>query len=135
MWYYDAEGIIRSSGINFIKDLPYFLALLLAFQRFDDSAWGNCSMMKQTDSKVAVEMYGPDGESKLISTGTDQLSYIRGRYGIVGRSTQVLRAKISGDDSDGDYVLKISYPEELRSVKRRVGVRSCPGRSLVQMSF
>jgi len=80
--------------------------------------------MKQTDSKVTVEMDGPDGDSKLISTSTDRLSYIRGRYGIVGRSTQVLRAKISGDDSDGDYVLKISYPEELRVPEHKMVARA-----------
>ncbi|KAF8877420.1 hypothetical protein BD779DRAFT_1677315 [Infundibulicybe gibba] len=34
VWYYDDRNTVQSFGINFLHDLPYFLVLLLAFQRF-----------------------------------------------------------------------------------------------------
>ncbi|KAG2130825.1 uncharacterized protein EDB93DRAFT_1331954 [Suillus bovinus] len=34
IWYYDRQGIIQCSGINFIQDLPRFMMLLYALQRF-----------------------------------------------------------------------------------------------------
>ena len=123
VWYYDTEGVIRSSAINFMTDLPYFLALLLAFQRFDDSAWGICSAMNQTNSEVTVKMHGPDGKPKLVSTSMEESYHIKRHYGIVGRSTRVLSAKISGDDSD-DFVLKIPYPEVFRIAEHDMVIRA-----------
>ncbi|TFK33606.1 hypothetical protein BDQ12DRAFT_727641 [Crucibulum laeve] len=35
IWWFVRQIIIQSTGINFVKDLPYFMALLLAFQRFN----------------------------------------------------------------------------------------------------
>ena len=40
VWYYDRQGVIQSNGIDFVKDLPRFLVLLLAFQRFELLDWG-----------------------------------------------------------------------------------------------
>ena len=42
MWifYFDRQGILQSDGIDFIRDLPRFLVLLLAFQRFELRDWG-----------------------------------------------------------------------------------------------
>ncbi|KAG1768250.1 hypothetical protein EV702DRAFT_979512, partial [Suillus placidus] len=40
VWYYDRQGIIQSSGIDFMKDLPRFMVLLYALQRFNLSDWG-----------------------------------------------------------------------------------------------
>ncbi|KAG2125388.1 hypothetical protein DEU56DRAFT_573329 [Suillus clintonianus] len=35
IWYYDRQGIIQCSGINFIQDPPRFMVLLYALQRFE----------------------------------------------------------------------------------------------------
>ncbi|KAG1766875.1 hypothetical protein EV702DRAFT_1148959 [Suillus placidus] len=40
IWYYDLQGIIQCSGINFIQDLPRFMVLLYALQRFKLHDWG-----------------------------------------------------------------------------------------------
>lgn len=40
IFYFDRQGIIQSDGINLLADLPRFLVLLLAFQRFDLEDWG-----------------------------------------------------------------------------------------------
>ncbi|KAJ6493538.1 hypothetical protein C8R47DRAFT_1213824 [Mycena vitilis] len=40
IWYYDREGCIQSTGIDFVKDLPRLIVLLFAFQRFESVHWG-----------------------------------------------------------------------------------------------
>ncbi|KAJ1304185.1 hypothetical protein OPQ81_008585 [Rhizoctonia solani] len=40
VWWYDRQGAIQSSGFDFVKDLPHFLILLLALQRFHIGNWG-----------------------------------------------------------------------------------------------
>ncbi|KAF9007478.1 hypothetical protein BDQ17DRAFT_1422843 [Cyathus striatus] len=37
---YDRQNAIQSSGLNFVEDAPYFIALLLALQRFGMADWG-----------------------------------------------------------------------------------------------
>ncbi len=40
IWWYHHQGVIQTTGINFLTDLPHFLALLFALQRFDVEDWG-----------------------------------------------------------------------------------------------
>ncbi|KAJ7109906.1 hypothetical protein C8R44DRAFT_743248 [Mycena epipterygia] len=40
IWFYDREGCIQSSGIDFIQDLPRLIVLLFALQRFELRHWG-----------------------------------------------------------------------------------------------
>lgn len=40
IWRYDRECVIRCFAFNFIDDLPRFLVLLLAMQRFENRHWG-----------------------------------------------------------------------------------------------
>ncbi|KAF9007474.1 hypothetical protein BDQ17DRAFT_1350704 [Cyathus striatus] len=40
IWWYDRQNAIQSSGLNFVEDAPYFIALLLALQRFGMANWG-----------------------------------------------------------------------------------------------
>ncbi|KAH7891045.1 hypothetical protein F5I97DRAFT_2071494, partial [Phlebopus sp. FC_14] len=39
VWRYDRQGAIQCSAINFMLDLPRFLVLLSAMQRFDNRSW------------------------------------------------------------------------------------------------
>ncbi|KAJ7211218.1 hypothetical protein GGX14DRAFT_362686, partial [Mycena pura] len=40
IWYYDREGCIQTTGIDFTQDLPRLIVLLFAFQRFGLKHWG-----------------------------------------------------------------------------------------------
>ncbi|KAI0758708.1 hypothetical protein C8Q74DRAFT_259448 [Fomes fomentarius] len=40
IWWYDRQGGIQTTGIDFLRDLPRFLALLFALQRFELEDWG-----------------------------------------------------------------------------------------------
>jgi len=54
MWifYFDRQGILQSDGIDFIQDLPRFLVLLLAFQRFELRDWGVIPELNPSPSLV-----------------------------------------------------------------------------------
>jgi len=38
--HFDREGLIHTSGLNYINDLPHFLALLFVLQRLSPEQWG-----------------------------------------------------------------------------------------------
>ncbi|KDN33785.1 hypothetical protein RSAG8_13114, partial [Rhizoctonia solani AG-8 WAC10335] len=40
VWWYDRQGAIQSTGIDFIHNLPHFLVLLFVLQRFTLADWG-----------------------------------------------------------------------------------------------
>jgi hypothetical protein len=50
IWYYDWQGTVQSSGINFTEDLPRFMALLYALQRFHLEDWGRNVAFKPDES-------------------------------------------------------------------------------------
>jgi len=52
IWYFDRQGIIYSRAISFIKELPRFLVLLFAFQRFCLEDWGVISILNPNATRV-----------------------------------------------------------------------------------
>ncbi|KAN0086250.1 hypothetical protein V8E55_007384 [Tylopilus felleus] len=63
-WRYDRQGTIQCSGFNFIQDLPRFLVLLLATQRFRERHWG---LNPDIDPK-----FGPRPESHKTTLSGDK---------------------------------------------------------------
>ncbi|KAG2065069.1 hypothetical protein BDR04DRAFT_1060995 [Suillus decipiens] len=123
IWYYDRQGIIQSSGINFIQDLPRFMVLLYALQRFDPHDWGRnkdflpvevegkrCHEFKIKDDKI--------GEVDLL-LHTDHDDRVT-RYGLQGRATNIIPVtsealtKKYGNFQDG-MVAKIFWGEASRT--------------------
>ncbi|KAG8895404.1 hypothetical protein FRB99_000606 [Tulasnella sp. 403] len=47
LWWYDREGIICSTGLDFVKDLPWYIVLLITFQRLDNQGWGILPLITQ----------------------------------------------------------------------------------------
>ncbi|GLB44606.1 hypothetical protein LshimejAT787_1702330 [Lyophyllum shimeji] len=66
IWYYDRQGIMQSDGIDFVQDLPRFLVLLLAFQRFTLEDWGVIEALNPT----AVQAHTPDDRLALPTKRT-----------------------------------------------------------------
>ncbi|KAF8068621.1 hypothetical protein FPV67DRAFT_1415344 [Lyophyllum atratum] len=96
IWWFDRQGAIQTTGIDFIQDLPYFVALLVAFQRFNKADWG-----------IIEKLYKPSGydENKSITTEmevgdkiivADHLEPFSSHYSLVGRGTHVLLALGAG---------------------------------------
>ncbi|KAH7922717.1 hypothetical protein BV22DRAFT_1131225 [Leucogyrophana mollusca] len=92
VWRYDRQGTIQCSGINFVQDLPRFLVLLLAMQRFGDNQWGRNEQFKAKKSgderwyTIRVDDHPNPVELRLPLSA-------RGRAfhsGLKGRATNVL---------------------------------------------
>ncbi|KAG9080253.1 hypothetical protein FRC06_006892, partial [Ceratobasidium sp. 370] len=52
VWMVDRQGAIQSSGLNFVEDLPYFLAFLVILQRLDITEWGYNTTLDPTIGQV-----------------------------------------------------------------------------------
>ena len=105
IWWYDRQGAIQTEGINFVQDLPRFLVLLFAFQRFELDNWGfNISLDQRPyaihssdlasrgidiDSTRYIELLalGASGKSARITIDTSWQVYQA--YGLAGRGTSV----------------------------------------------
>ncbi|KAG2118222.1 uncharacterized protein F5147DRAFT_768356 [Suillus discolor] len=123
IWYYDRQGIIQCSGINFIQDLPRFMVLLYALQRFELHDWGrNKDLLPvQVDEKLCHEFRIKDeklGEvDLLLHTSHDERVT---HYGLQGRATNVVPVtsealtKKYGKFEDG-MVAKIFWGEASRT--------------------
>ncbi|KAG2340740.1 hypothetical protein BDR05DRAFT_966616 [Suillus weaverae] len=123
IWYYDRQGIIQCSGINFIQDLPRFMVLLYALQRFELHDWGRNKdfIPVQVEGKQCHEFKIKDeklGEvDLLLHTSHDERVT---HYGLQGRATNVVPvtsealAKKYGNLQDG-MVAKIFWGEASRT--------------------
>ncbi|KAG1873195.1 hypothetical protein F4604DRAFT_1904115 [Suillus subluteus] len=93
IWYYDRQGIIQSSGINFIQDLPRFMVLLYALQRFELNDWGQNKdfLPVQVEGKRCHQFKIKDEElgdvDLLLHTNHDERVT---HYGLQGRATNVV---------------------------------------------
>ncbi|KAG1883292.1 hypothetical protein F4604DRAFT_1920496 [Suillus subluteus] len=123
IWYYDRQGIIQCSGVNFIQDLPRLMVLLYALQRFDLHDWGRNKdfLPVQVDGKQCHEFKIKDKElgevDLLLHTSHDERVT---HYGLQGRATNVVPvtsealAKKYGNFQDG-MVAKIFWGEASRT--------------------
>ncbi|KAG2149131.1 uncharacterized protein EDB93DRAFT_1337101 [Suillus bovinus] len=123
IWYYDRQGTIQCPGINFIQDLPRFMVLLYALQRFDLHDWGRNKdfLSVQVEGKQCHEFKIKDdelGEVDLLlhTSHDDRVTH----YGLQGRATNVVPVtsealtKKFGNFQDG-MVAKIFWGEANRT--------------------
>ncbi|KAG2149133.1 uncharacterized protein EDB93DRAFT_362687 [Suillus bovinus] len=123
IWYYDRQGTVQCSGINFIQDLPRFMVLLYALQRFEVHDWGrnNDFLPVQVEGKQCHEFKVKDKDfgtvDLLLHTSHDERVT---HYGLQGRATNVVPvtsealAKKYGNLQDG-MVAKIFWGEADRT--------------------
>ncbi|KAF8877383.1 hypothetical protein BD779DRAFT_1475263 [Infundibulicybe gibba] len=133
VWYYDNENSVQSCGIDFIDDLPYFLVLLLAFQRFDEQNWGVMEEFKTVEPGKESTQPSSDGDT-FLHFNEPELQFklsekkIRGHYGLKGRCTQILEATSNSQDPrdptdtlEGvDMVAKLYWPQESRTPEAQI---------------
>jgi hypothetical protein len=123
IWYYDRQGTIQSSGINFIQDLPRFMVLMYALQQFQIEDWGRNKdfLPVQVDGKQCHEFKVQDAElgevDLLLHTSHDERVT---HYGLQGWATHVVPVtsealtKKYGNVPDG-MVAKIFWGEASRT--------------------
>ncbi|KAG2135350.1 uncharacterized protein EDB93DRAFT_1170796 [Suillus bovinus] len=86
-WYFDRQGAIQCSGINFVQDLPRFMVLLLAMQRMSYAEWGYHTLpefvssgeVRVDDKKIGVV------DLKFNLTSDERITH----FGLRGRATTV----------------------------------------------
>ncbi|CAE6421160.1 unnamed protein product [Rhizoctonia solani] len=80
IWWFDRQGAIQSTGINFIEDLPRFMVFLFAIQRLTLADWGfdvkldpsiplrHHSNTPLTQQPAEYEVGGKDGKFKCSAS-------------------------------------------------------------------
>jgi hypothetical protein len=117
VWYYDRQGIIQCSGINFIQDLPRFMVLLYAFQRFSLAHWGRNTDFERDEKNDSHKLMIDGVDLELHTSHKDRVTY----YGLKGHATNVFpltSEKLTKDNreiaKDG-MVAKILWAGEQRA--------------------
>ena len=118
IWYYDRQGTIQSSGINFIQDLPRFLVLLYALQRLPDLGRNSAFTEENGSHKIIIpdERFG-NVDLELHTSHEDKVT----NYGLKGRATNVfpVTSKVLADafpDAKEDgMVATIFWAEDQRT--------------------
>jgi hypothetical protein len=128
VWWFDRQGAIQSTGINFIQDLPYFVVLLVAFQRFNLANWGIMEQWKP-DETSDTPFFLVEFPNAQLSVMANAKADIYRRYSLTGRCTHVYNAtgafdkdlkSISTHPELGEQLagmllaLKVYWPEESR---------------------
>jgi hypothetical protein len=135
VWWYDNEGAIQSYGINFVQDLPYFLVLLLCFQRFTLENWGVISAFKpdEREANQCLLSFPSSPSLSAVDLVIDHKNKIRDHFGIVGRATQMLHATSQSKDprdvnkslGDMELVVKVYWPEVSRIGEVEIIDKAC----------
>ncbi|KAI0055907.1 hypothetical protein BV25DRAFT_1921449 [Artomyces pyxidatus] len=133
LWWYDRQGAIQSTGVDIVKDLPRFLVLLLAMQRFSSEDWGvNPTLGGAHPDPIEpgsalpagpVALANNDGQVITLQLIEDILLRVRLR----GRATRVIRALSPSPHpftmvslEGRPLVVKLSSPEEQRESEVKV---------------
>ncbi|KAG2337730.1 hypothetical protein BDR05DRAFT_1045369 [Suillus weaverae] len=123
IWYFDRQNTIQCAGINFVKDLPRFIVLLLIMQRMQDKQWGlNPDFKPDSDGKIFVhdEKMGVKVDLELDSKSDECTTH----FGLLGRATTVFPVKSTVlsqlpkpahyHNESTELVAKLYWPEESR---------------------
>jgi hypothetical protein len=75
VWCYDRQGIIQYSGINFIQDLPRFMVLLYALQRFSLADWSRNADFKEDEKSISHNIIIGDVYLELHTSHKDRVTH------------------------------------------------------------
>ncbi|KAI0315655.1 hypothetical protein OF83DRAFT_1131027, partial [Amylostereum chailletii] len=122
VWWYDRQGAIQTDGLNFVQDLPRFLVLLFALQRFDLEDWGFHPALDPLPlQRHGVRKQGSARETTItLNTGAeitvDLASRTQRDDRLEGRFTEVLAASVvnARNSDDRSYVVKIGWADMAR---------------------
>ncbi|EUC60742.1 hypothetical protein RSOL_362430 [Rhizoctonia solani AG-3 Rhs1AP] len=122
IWWFDRQGAIQSTGIDFNENLPRFLVFLIAIQRFDLADWGfdkeldpsislhHTSSSQITPQPIEYEVNQKVGRLKVNFT-PDIEKHLHEVFGIKGKSTNVFQVSAQGQPP---LVAKLYWPNHNR---------------------
>jgi hypothetical protein len=111
IWYFDRQGAIQASGFNFIQDLPRLIVLLLIMQRMGNADWGLHPFDRATSFSYKIHVDNKDlgrVDLKFDLEAEDCTTH----YGLRGCATNVVLQKCTSQNTSGEMVAKIFWPEE-----------------------
>ncbi|KAF9235699.1 hypothetical protein BU15DRAFT_77724 [Melanogaster broomeanus] len=125
MWYYDRQRVISVGGINFIQDLPRFLVLLYALQRFKLEDWGRNTEFTPQEKDDKIESYA------FTAGGMDFVAHFADKervtqFGMKGRGTDVMKVTSKQleekypEKTKGGMVGKFYWGEEARDSEKSI---------------
>ncbi|CAL1716200.1 unnamed protein product [Somion occarium] len=148
LWWYDRQGAIQCTGINFLDDLPRFLVLLLVLQRFSTmDLWGfnpilDPIVVQYHSGQLPLSQMGNISQEPFdleipveggkIKVNLDPKENEYSRHTLVGRGTRVFQGSegILFRDPDNPEVLmnerarhaaiKIYWPDSSRPSEQTV---------------
>ncbi|KAI6000199.1 hypothetical protein F5J12DRAFT_914380 [Pisolithus orientalis] len=123
IWYYDHQGLISVGGFNFVQDLPRFLVLLYALQRFNLEDWGRNTEFQPNLEGDRIESHTIEVNGKTLTLDNSER---KTRLGLGGRGTHVMditcytqkQEKLT-ETADG-MVAKIYWAEEARMAEEEI---------------
>ncbi|KAI5994272.1 hypothetical protein F5J12DRAFT_896793 [Pisolithus orientalis] len=116
IWYYDHQGLISVAGFNFVQDLPHFLVLLYALQRFNLEDWGrNTDFEPQLEGdRVKSYILEVDGCTLELYGKSDPHMVLAGRGTNVMDVTCEGPMSVNSKEKADELVAKIYWAEEAR---------------------
>ncbi|KIJ05885.1 hypothetical protein PAXINDRAFT_20885 [Paxillus involutus ATCC 200175] len=115
--YYDHQSVIHVGGFNFVQDLPRFLVLLCALQRFKLDDWGRNTVLEPHPKNDRIDHHTVKVDGyKLTLESKDRIS----RFCLKGRGTDLSKVtceqleKQMPNETKGGMVAKIYWVEEAR---------------------
>ncbi|KIJ10548.1 hypothetical protein PAXINDRAFT_101973 [Paxillus involutus ATCC 200175] len=121
IWNYDHQGLIGVGGFNFVQDLPRFLVLLYALQRFNLEDWGRNPAFKPQPNGDDVTVKVDDTELTLKESVIDTRLVLKGRgTGVVDVTCENLELEKPPEEAEGGMVAKIYWAEEARTSEETI---------------
>lgn len=117
IWWFDRQGAIQSAGINFVQDLPYFVVLLVAFQRFNLEFWGIIEAFQPREGSYSAPVFNVEFPDQGLVVTTTLKADIYERYNLTGRCTRVYSALGAVDDEDLSLSTNADIGERLPGTK------------------
>ncbi|KAF9236764.1 hypothetical protein BU15DRAFT_76590 [Melanogaster broomeanus] len=128
IWYYDHQGLISvMRGINFVQDLPRFLVLLYALQRFKWDDWGRntCFEPHHEGDEITHYTVKVDGKELMLRSNSQEAVT---QFGLKGPGTAVMdcrdseleQGKGKERETGCDKVVKIFWGEEARDTEEQI---------------
>ncbi|OJT07299.1 hypothetical protein TRAPUB_1835 [Trametes pubescens] len=91
VWWYDREGAIQTYGLDFLEDLPRFITLLFARQRFSFEDWGSIPDLGRTANLMNEQSMNPalislTGGPHVQTISVDTADIVYEPLGLEGRA-------------------------------------------------
>ncbi|KDQ59562.1 hypothetical protein JAAARDRAFT_625409 [Jaapia argillacea MUCL 33604] len=153
LWY-DRQGGIQSHGVDFVQNLPYFLVLLAAFQRFQLQDWGvNGDLVSPAFLRHTPGIKGevpplPDDTAQFLFKSPshdviiDPKRELHWKCTLHGRGTQVLVAHFASVEGlvipeSKELAVKVYWSEEAKEneIRDDLSIDSKGSRELRVMLF